>query len=96
MPIHKIRAKQGKRVRAEPVSALSEQHAVAHVGVFKLLEDQLVTWTTDETESPDRLDAYVYAVLHLRKAGIPKPPRRSQGVIPRHQMNMRHAMPGRR
>jgi predicted phage terminase large subunit-like protein len=96
MPIHKIRAKQGKRVRAEPVSALSEQHAVVHVGVFKLLEDQLVTWTTDETESPDRLDAYVYAVLHLRKAGIPKPPRRSQGVIPRHQMNMRHAMPGRR
>ena len=28
------------RVRAEPVSALSEQHAVRHVGVFKLLEDQ--------------------------------------------------------
>jgi phage terminase large subunit-like protein len=62
----------------------------------ELLEDQLVTWTTDETESPDRLDAYVYAVLHLRKAGIPKPPRRSQGVIPRHQMNTRHAMLGRR
>jgi phage terminase large subunit-like protein len=96
--IHKIRAKQGKRVRAEPVSVVSEQHRTHHVGVFKYLEDQLTTWTTDETESPDRLDAFVYAVLWLVKAGIPKPPRRAQGQIQRHQMTsgIRHAMSGRR
>lgn len=98
IPIHKIRAKQGKRVRAEPVSVMCEQHRVPHVGVFKLLEDQLVTWTTDEIESPDRMDAYVYAVLTLAKGGVPKPPRRSQGQIQRHQLNsgIRHAMSGRR
>lgn len=97
VPIHKIRAKQGKRVRAEPVSVLSEQHRVISVGIFKYLEDQLTTWTTDEIESPDRMDAFVYAVLRLSKGGIPKPPRRAQGQIGRHQMtNVRHAMPGRR
>lgn len=97
--IVKIRAKQGKRVRAEPVSALSEQHRIRHADTFNLLEDQLVTWTTDETESPDRLDAYVYAVLRLAKGGVPQPPRRALGGnIPRHQMTggLRHAMPGRR
>jgi predicted phage terminase large subunit-like protein len=97
--IHKIRAKQGKRVRAEPVSALCEQHRVRFVGTFKGLEDQLVTWTTDETESPDRLDAFVYAVLRLAKGGVPQPPRRAQGAIQRHQImtsGLRHAMPGRR
>lgn len=98
MPIKKIRAKAGKRVRAEPVSGLCEQHRVIHVGTFNLLEDQLVTWTTDETESPDRMDAYVYAVLTLAKGGIPQPPRRATGgSIQRHQMtSVRHAMPGRR
>jgi phage terminase large subunit-like protein len=97
-PITKIRAKQGKRVRAEPISVLCEQHRVRHVGLFKLLEDQLVTWTTDETESPDRMDAFVYAIIRLIKGGVPKPPRRSTGQIARHQMpgGLRHAMPGRR
>jgi phage terminase large subunit-like protein len=97
VPIHKIRAKQGKRVRAEPVSAICEQHRVHHVGTFKHLEDQLITWTTDEIESPDRMDAYVYAVLRLAKGGIPQPPRRAHGVIPRHQLtSIRHTIPGRR
>lgn len=98
IPIHKIRAKQGKRVRAEPVSVMCEQHRVPHVGTFKYLEDQLTTWTTDETESPDRMDAYVYAVLTLAKGGVPKPPRRAAGQITRHATSggLRHAMSGRR
>jgi phage terminase large subunit-like protein len=96
--ISKIRAKEGKRVRAEPVSVVCQQHRVHHVGTFKYLEDQLTTWTTDEVESPDRMDAFVYAVLRLVKSGVPKPPRRSVGQIQRHQMGggIRHAMSGRR
>jgi len=63
--IKDIHAKKGKRVRAEPVSAMYEQHKIHHVGSFDLLEDQLCTWTPELIESPDRMDALVYAVLML-------------------------------
>lgn len=65
LPIKMIHAKKGKRVRAEPVSALYEQHKVHHVQSFDTLEDQLCMWTPEEVESPDRMDALVYALLHL-------------------------------
>lgn len=65
LPIIRIHAKKGKRVRAEPVSALYEQGRVHHVGSFDVLEDQICTWTPEELESPDRMDALVYAILHL-------------------------------
>ncbi|MBX6357791.1 MAG: DNA-packaging protein [Micromonosporaceae bacterium] len=65
LPIREVHAKKGKRVRAEPVSALYEQHRVHHVGTFDVLEDQLCTWTPEEVESPDRMDALVYALLRL-------------------------------
>lgn len=84
-----IRAKKGKRVRAEPVSnlyghgqGLSSQ--VVHVGTFKYMEDQLVIWTTSETESPDRMDALVYAVLHLSDIGDGGGLYSPTGSIPRH------------
>lgn len=64
LPLTKVHASRGKRVRAEPVAALYEQGRVHHVGLFAELEDQLCTWTGDE-ESPDRLDALVYAVTAL-------------------------------
>lgn len=65
LPIVSIHAKKGKRVRAEPVSALYEQHRVHHVGTLAHLEDQLCTWTPEQVESPDRMDALVYALLYL-------------------------------
>lgn len=64
-----VRAKKGKRVRAEPVSSLYGHGAVSHVGEFKHLEDQLTVWTTDETESPDRMDALCYCILELSELG---------------------------
>lgn len=71
IPFHAIRAKKGKRVRAEPVSNLygAKDGQVSHVGTFKYMEDQLVVWTSSEPDSPDRMDALVYAILHLSDIG---------------------------
>lgn len=64
-----IHASRGKRVRAEPVAALYEQGRVHHVGIFSDLEDQLCTWTAEDGESPDRLDALVWALTDLMLGG---------------------------
>lgn len=66
VPYRAVRASRGKRVRAEPVSALYEQHRVHHVGVFEQLEDEMCTWTPDSPDSPDRVDALVWAITELR------------------------------
>lgn len=65
LPIREVRASKGKRLRAEPVSALYEQGRVHHVGVLEKLEEQMTTWTVSETKSPDRLDALVWALTDL-------------------------------
>ena len=65
VPVKKVTASRGKRVRAEPVSALYEQGRVHHAGAFPKLEDQLVIWTPDSNDSPDRLDALVWALTEL-------------------------------
>lgn len=66
IPYRKVHASRGKRVRAEPVSALSEQLRLHMVGSnFSELEDQLVTWEPDSDKSPDRMDAMVWAVSDL-------------------------------
>lgn len=64
VPFKQVRASRGKQTRAEPVSALYEQGKVHHVGVFGPLEDQLCSWTPGD-ESPDRLDALVWALTEL-------------------------------
>lgn len=61
----KVTATRGKLVRAEPVAALYEQGRVHHVGNFHKLEDQLCSWTPDSTDSPDRMDALVWAITEL-------------------------------
>lgn len=83
--IEAIRAKKGKRVRAEPVSALYEGGHACHVGTHKHLEDQLCVWTTDQNESPDRMDAVVYCLLYLDGHGTGSELMTAQSTIPRHQ-----------
>ena len=62
-----------KAIRAEPISALYEQNRVHHVGAFPILEDQLCDWDPAvSTNSPDRLDALVWALTEL--AGDPAGP----------------------
>jgi len=65
IPVKTVHASRGKKVRAEPITALYEQGRVHHVGAFPKLEDQLVIWTPDSNQSPDRLDALVWALTEL-------------------------------
>jgi phage terminase large subunit-like protein len=65
VPFLKVHASRGKRLRAEPVAALYEQARVHHVGQFPALEEQMTSWTADSGESPDRLDALVWALTDL-------------------------------
>lgn len=60
-----VRASRGKQIRAEPVAALYEQNRVHHVGAFPDLEDEMTQWTPEESWSPNRLDALVWAVTEL-------------------------------
>lgn len=61
-----VRATRGKIVRAEPIAALYEQGKVHHAGSFQELEDQLCSYTgANEDDSPDRLDALVWALTEL-------------------------------
>lgn len=71
VPVVMVSATRGKRTRAEPVSMLYEQHRVKHVGSFSDLEDQMVTWTpaAPDSESPDRMDALVWALTYLMVKG---------------------------
>ncbi|MPZ55033.1 MAG: ATP-binding protein [Rhizobiales bacterium] len=68
VPVHAVRAKRGKWLRAEPVAALYEQGRVKHVGAFPALEDELCDFGLDglsSGRSPDRLDALVWAIATL-------------------------------
>jgi phage terminase large subunit-like protein len=71
LPIRTLVASRGKRVRAEPVSALAEVDPPRwhHVGTFPELEDQLCTWSPEAGYSPDRLDSMVWCAWHLRLVG---------------------------
>lgn len=65
-----VHASRGKAVRAEPVVGLYEQGRVHHVGVFAELEAEMTGWVPRETtESPNRLDAMVWAVTELMGSG---------------------------
>ena len=65
LPIRKVHATRGKRIRAEPVSALSEQFRVHLCGYFQDLEDELTQWSPESSDSPDRLDAFVWGMTAL-------------------------------
>ena len=64
-PVKKVTATRGKQLRAEPISSLYEQGRVHHHGYFAELETQMCEWTPISSESPDRLDALVWAITEL-------------------------------
>jgi len=64
IPVEIVYAKHGKTVRAGPISSLSQQHRISHVGAFPELEDELCEWVPG-LPSPNRLDAYVWVYTHL-------------------------------
>jgi hypothetical protein len=62
----KVHASRGKMIRAEPVSALYELGRMHHVGEFPDLEGEMCGYTGDPNqESPNRMDALVWAVTDL-------------------------------
>jgi predicted phage terminase large subunit-like protein len=63
-----VRAARGKLTRAEPVAALFEQGRCHMVGHWARLESQLTDWVPG-MESPDRLDAMVWAFTELLLGG---------------------------
>lgn len=66
--IRQVRATRGKWLRAEPVAALYAQGRVAHVGVHRELEEQMLAFNGDGLaggRSPDRVDALVWAITEL-------------------------------
>jgi phage terminase large subunit-like protein len=66
VPVTLVRASKAKEARAEPISSMSEQGKIHHMGVFAYLEDQLCEWEPGKgMKSPDRLDAYVWGFTHL-------------------------------
>lgn len=70
LPVRIVHASRGKAARAEPVAALYEQGRIHHALALPDLEDQLVTWEPlSGMESPDRLDALVWAITELFLGG---------------------------
>ena len=65
VPIKLVHASKGKRTRAEPVSALYEQGRIHHLGFHGTLEDQMCSWVPNFGDSPDRVDALVWALTEL-------------------------------
>lgn len=70
-----VTASRGKAVRAEPVAQLYEMERVRHAASFPALERELTTWVPGDKESPNRLDALVWAITELALQ-----PRRRVGV----------------
>jgi phage terminase large subunit-like protein len=76
VPYKSVHASRGKVTRAEPVAALDEQGRIHHAGIFAALEDQMCRFDVlTPDESPDRVDARVWALTELmlgRQYGGPK------------------------
>lgn len=60
-----VRAAVDKRTRAEPVAGVFEQHRIHIVDGLPDVEDQLAGWVPGDKESPDQLDAFVWAAAGL-------------------------------
>lgn len=68
VPFRKITASRGKALRAEPISALTEQGKIRFGGKFAELEEELCAFTTHGytgSGSPNRADAFVFAMSEL-------------------------------
>ncbi len=63
-------ASRGKIIRAEPVSGLYQRQEIHHVGIFEVLEDQMVGFVTGDTN--DRVDANVWLWMRLLGHKLPK------------------------
>jgi len=81
LAIRPVRASRGKTTRAEPIATAYERGNVWHCGAFPRLEDQMCAWVQGDPDSPDRMDALVWALTDLEARGstatLSSTPRRS-------------------
>lgn len=91
IPVFEVWSKQGKALRAEPISLIYEQGRIHHLGYFAELEDQMTTWEPENRKgkSPDRLDALVLAATALM---VTPPAGFGGGVLSAHSV-ARHKLP---
>jgi len=90
--IELVTASRGKVVRAEPISALTEQGKIRFAGYFPELEDELCGMTTNGyigENSPNRADAFVWGASKLFPGII----RNSDKQRPKPQSNYNHYQP---
>jgi len=74
VPVKLVSATKAKYVRAEPVATAYERGLVKHVGTFDKLEDQMCSYEPGfDMDSPDRLDALVWAMTELVVGQRPAP-----------------------
>lgn len=84
VPVKMVPSTHGKTLRAGPVVLAYEEGRVFHVGVLPKLESQQTTWVpplpgTRSRQSPDRVDALVFACTELL---FPEPV--TQRVVAQH------------
>jgi phage terminase large subunit-like protein len=78
-----VHAKDGKRLRAEPVLSLYEQKRVHHIGCFPKLEDEMCMWDPlNQVESPNRVDALVHGLTAIMVVPAPQTVRRGSREDP--------------
>jgi hypothetical protein len=77
IPISLVWATRGKHTRAAPIALLAEKGKIHHVGTFSKLEDELCLWVPGD-DSPNRLDAFVWAMTFLVQHGIVKKAKQSK------------------
>ena len=67
-PFRPVNASRGKVVRAEPISLLFEQGRIRMAGIFRELEDELTSFTTNGymgENSPNHADAMIWGFSDL-------------------------------
>ena len=65
LPVEMVSASRGKDVRAEPVASLYQENRAHHVGTLEALETEQRSWAPGDADSPNRMDALVWAMTEL-------------------------------
>lgn len=90
IPVYKVFASTGKVARAEPCAMLYEQGRIDHHGNFPKLEDEMCAMVPgDLKESPNRVDALVWA---LYKLFLERTKKRAGAFGRRHNRTRRRAV----
>lgn len=83
-PFMAVTASRGKAVRAEPASALMEEGKIRFVGYFGELEEELAGFSTMGyigEKSPNRADAFVWAITALFPGATKKATQNQQSLV---------------